>query len=37
MSLGERLRELREARGLTQRQLASSEFSKSYISLIEHG
>jgi transcriptional regulator with XRE-family HTH domain len=37
MSLGERLRELREARGLTQRQLAGSDFSKSYISLIEHG
>jgi tetratricopeptide (TPR) repeat protein/DNA-binding XRE family transcriptional regulator len=37
MSLGERLRQLRETRGLTQRQLAGSDFSKSYISLIEHG
>ncbi|HEV8353798.1 MAG TPA: tetratricopeptide repeat protein [bacterium] len=36
MSIGQRLRQLRESRGLTQRQLAAGKFSKSYISLIEH-
>jgi tetratricopeptide (TPR) repeat protein/DNA-binding XRE family transcriptional regulator len=35
--LGERLRELRSAAGLTQTQLASGRFSKEYISQIERG
>lgn len=37
MSLGQRIRELRQSRGLTQTQLGGSEVSKSFISLIERG
>ena len=36
-TLGERLRGLRQARRLTQRQLAGDDFTKGYISLIENG
>jgi tetratricopeptide (TPR) repeat protein len=36
-SLGERVRQLRIARGLTQTDLASSRFSKEYVSQIERG
>jgi tetratricopeptide (TPR) repeat protein len=36
-SLGERLRELRTARGLTQTDLAGDRFSKEYVSQIERG
>lgn len=35
MSLGQRIRELRQSRGLTQTQLGRSEMSKSFISLVE--
>src|SRR5438270_866127 len=35
--LGQRLRGLRQARHLTQRQLAGGDFTKGYISLIENG
>jgi tetratricopeptide (TPR) repeat protein len=35
MSLGQRIRELRESRGLTQAQLAGREFTKGFISLLE--
>ncbi len=35
MSLGQRIRELRESRGLTQAQLAGREFTKGFISLVE--
>ncbi len=37
MPLGERIRELRQNRGLTQAQLAAGEFTKSFISLLERG
>jgi tetratricopeptide (TPR) repeat protein/DNA-binding XRE family transcriptional regulator len=37
MGLGERIRELRQNRGLTQEQLAGREFTKSFISLVERG
>jgi transcriptional regulator with XRE-family HTH domain len=36
-SLGERVRQLRVARGLTQSQLAGDRFSKEYVSQIERG
>src|SRR3954451_4951013 len=36
-SLGERLRELRTTRGLTQTDLAGDRFSKEYVSQIERG
>jgi tetratricopeptide (TPR) repeat protein/DNA-binding XRE family transcriptional regulator len=36
-SLGERVRQLRVARGLTQTELASDRFSKEYVSQIERG
>src|SRR5207237_7177098 len=36
-SLGERLRELRTTRGLTQTELAGDRFSKEYVSQIERG
>ncbi|MGH2398153.1 MAG: tetratricopeptide repeat protein, partial [bacterium] len=35
MSLGRRIRELRQSRGLTQSQLGGSDVSKSFISLVE--
>ncbi len=35
MSLGQRIRELRETRGLTQQQLGSREVTKGFISLLE--
>ena len=35
MSLGQRIRELRQTRGLTQSQLGGAELSKSFISLLE--
>lgn len=35
MSLGQRIRELRQSRGLTQTQLGGAELSKSFISLVE--
>lgn len=35
MSLGRRIRELRQSRGLTQTQLGGTELSKSFISLVE--
>lgn len=35
MSLGHRIRQLRQARGLTQSQLGQTELSKSFISLLE--
>src|SRR5574340_235100 len=35
MALGARIRELRQARGLTQSQLGGPELSKSFISLLE--
>jgi tetratricopeptide (TPR) repeat protein len=35
MSLGQRIRELRQSRGLTQTQLGGTELSKSFISLVE--
>lgn len=35
MSLGQRIRELRQSRGLTQTQLGGSDRSKSFISLVE--
>lgn len=35
MSLGQRIRELRQSRGLTQSQLGGEELSKSFISLLE--
>lgn len=37
MSLGKRIRRLRQARGLTQAQLGSTDLSKSFISLLERG
>lgn len=37
MPLGERIRELRQNRGLTQAQLAGGKFTKSFISLLERG
>lgn len=37
MSLGHRIRQLRQARGLTQSQLGQSDLSKSFISLLEKG
>jgi len=37
MGLGERVRQLRQSRGLTQQQLAGREFTKSFISLLERG
>ena len=36
-SLGERVRQLRIARGLTQTDLAGARFSKEYVSQIERG
>ena len=36
-SLGERVRQLRIARGLTQTDLAGARFSKEYLSQIERG
>lgn len=35
--LGERLRELRTAAGMTQSELAGSDFSKGFVSLVETG
>src|SRR3990172_10732389 len=35
MSLGQRIRELRQSRGLTQTQLGGTDLSKSFISLVE--
>lgn len=35
MALGQRIRQLRQSRGLTQQQLGGSELSKSFISLVE--
>src|SRR5205809_2164001 len=35
MSLGLRIRQLRQSRGLTQQQLGSPDLSKSFISLVE--
>jgi tetratricopeptide (TPR) repeat protein/DNA-binding XRE family transcriptional regulator len=37
MALGDRIRQVRQNRGLTQEQLAGPEFSKSFISLLERG
>ncbi|MGH7428148.1 MAG: helix-turn-helix domain-containing protein, partial [Candidatus Methylomirabilaceae bacterium] len=37
MSLGERIRQARQSKGLTQAQLGGHDFSKSFISLIERG
>ena len=37
MVLGERIRQWRQQRGLTQEQLAGREFTKSFISLLERG
>jgi tetratricopeptide (TPR) repeat protein/DNA-binding XRE family transcriptional regulator len=37
MSLGQRIRQLRQTRGLTQSQLGGAELSKSFISLLEKG
>ncbi len=37
MGLGDRIRQLRQVRGLTQEQLAGGEFTKSFISLLERG
>ncbi len=37
MGLGERIRQQRQSRGLTQAQLAGREFTKSFISLLERG
>jgi tetratricopeptide (TPR) repeat protein len=37
MSVGERIRQIRLARGLTQEQLGQGEFSKSYLSAVELG
>src|SRR2546427_138218 len=37
MGLGKRIREVRQARGFTQAQLAGREFSKGFISLVERG
>lgn len=37
MSLGQRIRHLRQSRGLTQSQLGGEELSKSFISLLEKG
>jgi tetratricopeptide (TPR) repeat protein/DNA-binding XRE family transcriptional regulator len=37
MSLGQRIRQLRQTRGLTQSQLGGEELSKSFISLLEKG
>ena len=36
-SMGERVRQLRIARGLTQTELAGERFSKEYVSQIERG
>ncbi|MDR7464419.1 MAG: helix-turn-helix transcriptional regulator, partial [Armatimonadota bacterium] len=36
MTLGARIRELRRARGLTQRALAGDDLSESFISMLEH-
>lgn len=36
MTLGEKIRQARKARGLTQRALAGSELSESFISMVEH-
>ncbi|HEY6102328.1 MAG TPA: helix-turn-helix transcriptional regulator, partial [bacterium] len=35
MSLGQRIRQLRQTRGLTQSQLGGADLSKSFISLLE--
>jgi transcriptional regulator with XRE-family HTH domain len=35
MSLGSRIREIRQSRGLTQQQLGGGNLSKSFISLVE--
>jgi tetratricopeptide (TPR) repeat protein len=35
MSLGQRIRQIRQSRGLTQQQLGGAELSKSFISLVE--
>jgi tetratricopeptide (TPR) repeat protein len=37
MGLGERIRQLRQSRGLTQEQLADGKLTKSFISLLERG
>lgn len=37
MGLGQRVRELRQTRGMTQEQLAGEELTKSFISLLEQG
>jgi HTH-type transcriptional regulator, quorum sensing regulator NprR len=37
MALGDRIRQVRQNRGLTQEQLAGRDFSKSFISLLERG
>jgi transcriptional regulator with XRE-family HTH domain len=37
MRFGARLRELREARGLTQRELGGDRYTHAYISMIEAG
>src|SRR5713226_8238075 len=37
MGLGERIRQLRQSRGLTQEQLANRKLTKSFISLLERG
>ena len=36
-TIGKRLRDLRQARGLTQGQLAGDDFTKGFISLVENG
>lgn len=37
MTLGERIRQARKVRGLTQRALAGGDLSESFISMLEHG